>query len=140
MRYSSLCRITESQVDASRQVVRDPKPKGKRSVEVRVGRDVLDAALRCAQTAFPDDGAQQLDRRLKIACAAAGVARFTAHDLRVSGATHLHREGVPLRDLQLLLGHAELRTTERYVRAFIGAARGPELEPVAIPSQRGAMV
>lgn len=45
---------------------------------------------------------------------AAGVRRGTVHDLRHTYASHLVLDGVPLRVVQQLLGHASVRTTERY--------------------------
>lgn len=48
------------------------------------------------------------------AVAAAEVRRGTVHDLRHTYASHLVLDGVPLRVVQQLLGHASVRTTERY--------------------------
>lgn len=48
------------------------------------------------------------------AVAAAGVRRGTVHDLRHSYASWLVLDGVPIRVVQDLLGHASVRTTERY--------------------------
>lgn len=48
------------------------------------------------------------------ALAAAGARPGRVHDLRHTYASHLVREGIPLRLVQDLLGHASSRTTERY--------------------------
>ncbi|HUB09071.1 MAG TPA: tyrosine-type recombinase/integrase [Myxococcales bacterium] len=142
-RYDSAARLELASVDVRRRVVRDPRPKGRRAVEVAVSAEVLAAAIRVAQRnatrgdrdaegrslheAYPEDEAQQLGRRLTAACRAAGVDRFTAHDLRVSAATLLHRRGLPLRDLQDRLGHRSTATTERYVRASAGSSVRPPI-------------
>jgi site-specific recombinase XerD len=51
---------------------------------------------------------------LDPAIVAAGVRRGTPHDLRHTYASWLVIDGVPLRVVQELLGHASIRTTERY--------------------------
>lgn len=124
-RWGSLRRLTLGEIDHKQRIVRDPKPKGHRAVEVRVSKAVLAAAIRCTRYKLPDDEAGQFGRRLEIACRKAGVTRFTAHDLRVSSATYMHRQGTATRDIQQLLGHASLTTTERYVRASSTLAMGP---------------
>jgi integrase len=124
-RYDSFARINTAAVDRARGIVRDPTPKGKVAVEVPVSPAVLDAAVRACGVRYPRDEAQQLGRRLRIACKAAGVERFTAHDLRVTAATFLHRSGVSLEDLRARLGHKDIRTTQRYVRASGKMAQGP---------------
>jgi integron integrase len=59
-----------------------------------------------------------VNRSLKEAAQRAGVLkRVTSHILRHSSATHLHQSGVPMRDLQQLLGHTDIRTTEGYVHS-----------------------
>lgn len=47
----------------------------------------------------------------------AGVfLEITPHDLRRTTATHLAKNGAPIRQIQALLGHSSLRVTTRYLR------------------------
>ena len=59
----------------------------------------------------------------------AGLADLRMHDLRHSFASALVNNGVPLYEVQKLLGHASIRTTERY--AHLNASRLVESAAVA---------
>ncbi len=114
-------------------------PKGKHRRELpAVAPELLDAmAAHLAQTSpIPcgldhgkgvtcpgllfHDGKRPLSRHtwgrtvLEPLQAAAKVRRGTVHDLRHTYASWLVIDGVPLRVVQSLLGHASIRTTERY--------------------------
>lgn len=54
-------------------------------------------------------------RRVKSICKEIGLPPFTFHEMRHSYATRLYEQGVPIRTIQLLLGHEDIRTTEIYV-------------------------
>lgn len=47
------------------------------------------------------------------------ISDFGIRDLRAKGATDMFRAGVPIRQIQLLLGHKSVRTTEIYLKELI---------------------
>jgi integrase len=61
---------------------------------------------------------RNLTRSLKALLKKAGLPTTTRfHDLRHSCGTLLHSQGVPARAIAEVLGHTQLRTTERYTHA-----------------------
>ncbi|MGN6030791.1 MAG: tyrosine recombinase [Thermomicrobiales bacterium] len=64
----------------------------------------------------------------------AGIADITPHTLRHSFATHAVRDGAELRDVQQLLGHVSLATTQIYREL----ASQPGARPVAASDGEGA--
>jgi integrase/recombinase XerD len=148
LRVSELVGLTLKQVDLRRGVVR---PLGKGSKE-RVVPMVAPAVAKI-QT-YLEQGRTQLlkgrespylflNRRggklsrqgfwklLKGYAAKAGVRDLSPHTLRHSFATHLLSRGANLRVLQMLLGHADLATTQIYTH--LDAARLREMHKKAHP-------
>jgi len=58
------------------------------------------------------------------------VADFGLRDLRAKGATDEYRAGRPLRELQHLLGHKSIRTTEIYIKQFVAETVRPNERPI----------
>jgi integrase len=56
-------------------------------------------------------------------CKKAKIKYFRYHPLRHFGATMLAALGVPLAEIQLLLGHEDIATTQRYIHSLVGADR-----------------
>ncbi len=56
---------------------------------------------------------RSLDRTLRRLCSLCGINSFSTHCIRKTFATMLHASGMPTRYISDLLGHAEMRTTER---------------------------
>ncbi len=66
---------------------------------------------------------RQLFATLRAACKAAGLRRVRWHDLRHSFGSQLAMAGVPLRQVQVWLGHSSIVTTQRYVHLAPGGGR-----------------
>jgi len=73
-----------------------------------------DALVFTAPEGGPVDDGNFRDRVWYLAVEAAGIRRFPPRIMRHTAASWLVIDGVPLYDVQALLGHESYRTTERY--------------------------
>ena len=135
----SLLKITD--IDAARDVIHVRKGKGDKERLVMLGQRLLGILraywalvrppvpwLFVSKTGGPlnPDTARSALRR---AAAKAGLTkRVTPHVLRHSFATHLLESGTDLRVIQILLGHADIRSTTRYAAvsaSLVSKTRSP---------------
>ena len=62
------------------------------------------------------EGYDDVAAKTRAACTRAGLTPPTFNSLRSSFSTIVHDAGLPLAQLQALLGHADIRTTSIYLR------------------------
>lgn len=149
LRISEGCALETGDIDAAREVIHVRHGKGDKERLVMLSPRLLGllrAYWRQERPPAPYLFTGQLGRplnpavartALRLAAASAGLDRrkVTPHVLRHSFATHLLEAGTELRVIQVLLGHANIETTTRYVRvstALIGQTPSP-LEGLPAP-------
>ena len=132
LRVSELVGLTIENISLRQGVVR-VVGKGNKERLVPMGEEALywlQQYLRAARTEllggvscdvlFPSSRAQQMTRqtfwhRIKLYAERAGIrVNLSPHTLRHAFATHLLNHGADLRVVQMLLGHADLTTTQIY--------------------------
>ena len=142
LRVSEACKLCVGDIDAQRMVLVVREGKGGRDRYALLSPVLLDALRRYNRVArplqpylfqgriagkpVPVEGVQTA---LRMALRRSGVAkRLTPHSLRHAFATHSLESGTDLRVIQVLLGHANLRSTVRSVHvstATIAATPSP---------------
>jgi integrase/recombinase XerD len=142
IRVSELAKLTPYDVDTEERVLRVVLGKGRKDRTVPLTKAAAAAiesylargraelvAGRKAPFLFLAEHGGYLHRALvsrivkRYANAARIKKRVTCHTFRHSVATHLLRGGADIRQIQALLGHASLATTERYTRVEISDLR-----------------
>jgi len=129
LRVSEVCKLRVDDIDPKRMLVRVQHAKRGRERVVMLSPRLL-ATLRAYWKAarpggpylFPGRDPKKLFTRAAVhkamieAARRAGItARVSPHTLRHSFATHLLEAGTDLRTLQVLLGHASLKSTMTYL-------------------------
>jgi len=134
MRREELVRLKISDLDADRMLIRVRQGKGKKDRDVMLSPTLLAELRQYWRSAnpkpttylFPGKGphpslevpidSRSIFNAVQQAPQRAGLAkRVHPHTLRHCFATHLLESGADLRTIQLLLGHADLDTTSRYL-------------------------
>ena len=63
------------------------------------------------------------DKLIPSLCRKAKIPRYTLHAIRHFGASQLDNQGVPLTDIQELLGHEQATTTAIYLQSLRGSTK-----------------
>jgi integrase/recombinase XerD len=129
LRVSEACRLTIDDIDSSRMVIHVRQAKGNKDREVMLSPVLLETlrqywkGCRSKDWLFPGRGPDKpvttkaVFLMVQSVAARARVAKTVSpHTLRHSFATHLLESGTDIRTIQLLLGHADIRTTTIYLR------------------------
>ena len=142
LRISEACKLQKQDIDSKRMLIHVRLGKGKKDRYVMLSPTLL-AMLRKywlavrppAEWLFPGRRRgthfhrASASKALGLAVKAAKIDKHvTTHSLRHAFATHLLEAGADLRVIQVLLGHASIRTTARYAqvsRRHVGRVTSP---------------
>jgi site-specific recombinase XerD len=151
LRISEALSLKPADIDSPRMLIHVRQGKGRKDRMVRLSTQLLGVLREYWRVRRPKlwlfsgiDPERPMDcgsacRIVQRAAKRAGITRrVSPHTLRHTYATHLLDAGVDLRTIQTLLGHANLKTTSRYVhvsQARLRAAGSPldVLYPPKVP-------
>jgi site-specific recombinase XerD len=142
LRVSEACNLCIGDLDSQRMVIHVRAGKGGRDRYAMLSPVLLDSLRQYYRAEHPEKPylfpghlpgqpvrPEGVQTALRIALTHSGVSkRITPHTLRHAFATHSLESGTDLRVIQVLLGHATIRTTTRYVHVstrLIAATRSP---------------
>ena len=141
MRVSEVVRLRLEDIDSQRMTIRVEQGKGRKDRYLMLSPALLETLRGYYRVSKPKGflfpgkgGAKPLS--VSAAQKAFGMAkqrariekRVSFHTLRHSFATHLLEDGANVRQIQALLGHRSLQTTERYTHLtenYLGQIRSP---------------
>ncbi len=142
LRIQEACSLQIGDIDSKRMVIKVREGKGDKDRYVMLANNLLQGLREYWKATRPPGpwlfvgqkpnthiGAAAVRDALKKAVEAVGLSkRVTPHVLRHSFATHLIETGTDIRTIQVLLGHASIRSTQFYTRistAHLARTRSP---------------
>jgi site-specific recombinase XerD len=143
LRLGEVCRLRVENIDSARMLLHIRQAKGHKDryaplspIALELLREWWRKTMRktrptgllfpCANDPLRPLHHSTVQRALRIAVRRAGLTkRVSPRTLRHSFATHLMEQGMNLRVIQVLLGHAHTRTTEIYTHVSPAHARSP---------------
>lgn len=142
LRVAEVASLKVGDIDSERMMIRVQRGKGGRYRHALLSPNLLallrawwqegrqQGVMRPGGWLFPGQdpassiSTRQLSRVVEAAAAAAGLTKnVSPHTLRHSFATHLLEDGVDIRVIQVLLGHAKLDNTALYARVATKTVR-----------------
>jgi integrase/recombinase XerD len=139
LRLGEVCRLRVENIDSARMLLHIRQAKGHKDRYVPLSPIALELLREwwrqsrpsgllfpCAKDPLHPIHHSTVQRALKLAVRRAGLTkRVSPRTLRHSFATHLMEQGMNMRVIQTLLGHAHTRTTEIYTHVSPANARSP---------------
>jgi integrase/recombinase XerD len=156
LRVSEVVALKVTDIDSTRMLIRVERGKGRKDRHAMLSPQLLELLRAWWQEGkrrgvmlpqgwlFPSRNpimplsTRQMNRAVHAAAQAAEIKkRVTPHTLRHSFATHLLEQGIDIRVIQVLLGHAKLETTALYARVATNTIRAvtSPLERIKLLSQ-----
>jgi site-specific recombinase XerD len=142
LRVAEVVSLKVGDIDSERMLIQVERGKGGRGRHALLSTELLallrawwqqgrrEGVMRPAGWLFPGQDparpitTRQLSRVVEAAAGAAGLTKHVSpHTLRHSFATHLLEDGVDIRVIQVLLGHAKLDNTALYTRVATRVVR-----------------
>jgi site-specific recombinase XerD len=154
LRISEVCRLRVEDIDSKRGLIHVRLGKGKKDRYVMLSLTLLTMLRRYWVQVRPGDGwlfpgrkegthlhPASVRKALEIAVKEAKLKkRVTTHVLRHSFATHLLEVGTDIRIIQVLLGHASIRTTARYAQVSNKHLAGVKSPLDLLATKRGSVL
>ena len=156
LRVSEVVALKVTDIDSTRMLIRVEQGKGRKDRHAMLSPQLLEllrawwregkrrGVMLPQGWLFPSRNpimplsTRQMNRAVHAAAQAAEInKRVTPHTLRHSFATHLLEQGIDIRVIQVLLGHAKLETTALYARVATNTIRAvtSPLERIKLLSQ-----